>query len=226
LALGTVGFGVVSLFAAAHLRVAAASLVLISSGILLFAVAFADAPGTTALLFYLPHTTLATGGFLMLSGLIAERRGALADQLVRGPCVGNRLAIGGAYALFAVAIAGLPPLSGFVGKLMLMQAAAPLGWRPVWWVALLLSGFAVTLVLARVAALIFWQPDDPLPDQKTGGSARVAIVLLALASPAMVLLAAPIAAWTKETAGQLHARTPYLQAVLGDAPPTQRERRP
>jgi multicomponent K+:H+ antiporter subunit D len=226
LALGTIALGVVALFAADRLRVAAASLVLISSGTLLFALVFASTEGTAALLFYLPHTTLATGGMMMLAGLIAGRRGELEDRLVRGPCVGNRLLIGGAYALFAVAIAGLPPLSGFIGKLMLMQAAAPLAWRPAWWVALLLSGFSVTLVLARVAALIFWQPDDPLPDQQTGGAGRAAVLLLALASPAMVLLAAPISAWTLATAAQLHARAPYIDSVLGDAPPTQREVRP
>lgn len=226
LALGTMGFAVVSLFAAAHLRVAAASLVLISSGTLLFAMQSATPPGTAALLYYLPHSTLATGGFLMLSGLIAQRRGELGDRLVRGPCVGNRVAIGGAYALFAVAIAGLPPLSGFIGKLMLMQAGAPTDWRPLWWTALLVSGFAVTLVLARVAALIFWQPDDPLPDQRTGSLGRLAVLLLALASPAMVLFAAPISAYARATADELHARTPYLEAVLGDAPPTRRDQRP
>jgi multicomponent K+:H+ antiporter subunit D len=226
LALGTVAFGVVALFAADRLRVAAASLVLISSGILLFAVAFPSERGTAALLFYLPHTVLATGGMMMLAGLIAARRGALEDRLVRGPCVGNRRAIGSAYALFAVAIAGLPPLSGFLGKLMLMQAGAPEGWRAAWWAALLLSGFAVTLVLVRVAALIFWQPDHPLPDQRTDGAGRAAILLLALASPAIVVLTAPLSAWTLATSTQLLARTPYLDAVLGDAPPTQRERRP
>ena len=226
LALGTIGFGMVALFAADRLRVAAASLVLISSGILLFAIAFPGEAGTAALLFYLPHSTLATGGFLMLAGLISARRGDLADRLVRGPCVGNRVAIGSAYALFAVAIAGLPPLAGFLGKLMLMQATAPFSWRAAWWAALLLSGFAVTLVLARIAALLFWQPDDPLPDRTTWPGGRAAILLLAFASPAMVLLAAPISAWTQATARQLHMRTPYLEAVFGNDPPVQREVRP
>lgn len=226
LALGTTAFGVVALFAATRLQVAAASLVLISSGILLFALAFALPAGTAALLFYMPHSTLATGGMLMLSGLVAQRRGPLEDRLVRGPCVGNRMLIGGAYAVFAVAIAGLPPLSGFIGKLMLMQVGAPAEWRFVWWAALLLSGFAVTLVLVRVAALLFWQPDDPLPDLVTGGPARAAILLLAAAGPVIVLFAAPIAAYTLSASAELHARTPYMAAVLGDAPPTQRERRP
>ncbi len=226
LALGTIAFAVIALFAADRLQLAAASLVLISSGILLFACAFPSVDGTAALLFYLPHTTLATGGMMMLAGLIGRRRGPLEDRLVRGPCVGNRRAIGCAYAIFAIAIAGLPPLSGFLGKLMLMQGGATPDWKAAWWAALLLSGFAVTLVLARVAALLFWQPDDPLPDQPGGTAPRASILLLAAASPMIVLFAAPIAAWTSATSAQLHARTPYLEAVLGDAPPTQRARRP
>jgi multicomponent K+:H+ antiporter subunit D len=226
LALGTIAFAVIALFAAERLQVAAASLVLISSGILLFACAFPSVDGTAALLFYIPHTTLATGGMMMIAGLIGRRRGPLEDRLVRGPCVGNRLAIGGAYAVFAVAIAGLPPLSGFIGKLMLMQAGAPPEWKAAWWIALLVSGFAITLVLARVAALLFWQPDEPLPDQQSGRAARASILLLAAASPMIVLFAAPIAAWTSVTSAQLHERTPYLEAVLGDAPPTDRASRP
>lgn len=226
LALATVAYGVVALFAAGRLRVAAACLVLISSGILLFSVGFASERGTAALLFYLPHSVMATGGMMMLAGLIAERRGMLEDRLVRGPRVGNGHSIGAAYALFAVSIAGLPPLSGFLGKLMLLQAGSPADWQVAWWAALLLSGFAVTLVLARIAALTFWQPDAPLPDQRSGGTGRAAILLLALASPAIVGLAGPINSWTMATASQLHARTPYLDAVLGDAPPTQRARRP
>ncbi len=226
LALGTIAYGTIALFAADRLGIAAASLVLISSGILLFCVAFASPEGTSALLYYIPHTTLATGGMLMLAGLIGKRRGPLEDRLVRGPCVGNRLAIGGAYAVLAVAIAGLPPLSGFIGKLMLMQSVAPPHWQAVWWAALLFSGLCMTLVLARIASLLFWQPDDPLPDIRTGSSGRLAVGLLAAASPLLVLFAAPVSAYATAAATQLHQRTPYLDAVLGDAPPTQRERRP
>jgi multicomponent K+:H+ antiporter subunit D len=226
LALGTVAFGVIALFAAERLGVAAASLVLISSGVLLFGVAFATESATSALLYYVPHTTLATGSMLMLAGLIGQRRGALEDRLVRGPCVGNRLAIGGAYAVLAVGIAGLPPLSGFIGKIMLMQAVAPPEWQAAWWTALLLSGLCMTLVLARVASLLFWQPLAPLPDMQTSRTAKLALGTFVLASPVLVVFAAPVSAYAEAAAIQLHQRTPYQEAVLGDAPPTERERRP
>jgi multicomponent K+:H+ antiporter subunit D len=226
LALGTIALGTVGLFAAQRLGMAAANLVLISSGTLLFAVAFAGPEATSALLYYLPHTTFATGGMLLLAGLVASGRGALEDRLVRGPCVGNRMLVGTAFALLAVAVAGLPPLSGFLGKLMLMQAAAPPDWQAAWWTALLLSGFGVTLVLARTAALLFWQPEDPSPGQSAGRGGKAALLLLAAASPLLVLGAAPVSALARGAADQLHARTPYFDAVLGPAPPTQREQRP
>jgi multicomponent K+:H+ antiporter subunit D len=226
LALGTIALGTVGLFAARRLGIAAANLVLISSGTLLFTVAFAGPQATSALLYYLPHGVFATGGLLLLAGVVATRRGALEDRLVRGACVGNRMLIGGAFALLAVAVAGLPPLSGFLGKLMLMQAVAPPGWQAAWWTALLLSGLGVTLVLARTAALLFWQPEDPLPDQPAGRGGKAALLLLAAAGPLLVLGAAPVSALARGAADQLHARTPYMDAVLGTAPPTQRERRP
>lgn len=225
LALLTMALGTAGVFAAGRLATVAANLVLLSSGTLLFAVAFADPRATAALLFYLPHTTLVTAGLFLLSGLIAERRGPLRDTLVRGPCVGNRAAMGGAFAVLAVAAAGLPPLSGFLGKLMLLQAVGHAGWQVAYWAALLGSGLGVTMVLARTASTLFWQPVDPLPPVRIACAPAVALALLVAASPLLTLAAAPVAAWAQATAEQLHAREPYLHAVLGDAP-VMREARP
>ncbi|MBS3962227.1 MAG: monovalent cation/H+ antiporter subunit D [Sandarakinorhabdus sp.] len=226
LALATIALGTVGVFAASRLATVAANLVLISSGTLLFAVAFADGPATAALLYYLPHTTMATGGLFLLAGHIAERRGELGDRLVRGPCVGDRMTMGIAYAVLAVGLASLPPLSGFLGKLMLLQGAGDGVWQPLWWGALLLSGLGVTLVLSRSASLIFWQPEKPLPAVPSASGPGLALWLLVLAGPAWTLGAAPAAAWARDAAGQLHAREPYVAAVLGDVPDIQRERRP
>lgn len=226
LALATIALGTVGVFAAKRLATVAGSLVLISSGTLLFAVAFADVPATAALLYYLPHATLATGGLFLLAGHIAERRGELGDRLVRGPCVGDRVVVGSAYAVLAVGLASLPPLSGFLGKLMLLQGAGSAGWQPLWWGALLGSGLGVTLVLSRSASLLFWQPADPLPAKPTGAGPGLGLFLLVLAGPALTVGAAPAAGWARDASAQLHARDPYVAAVLGDVPDIERERRP
>jgi multicomponent K+:H+ antiporter subunit D len=225
LALATILLGTAGVFAAPRLATLAANLVLLSTGTLLFAVAFAGPAGTAALLYYLPHTTLVTGGLFLLAALIAERRGSLGDALVRGPCVGNRAVIAAAFGTLAVAASGLPPLSGFLGKLMLLQSVGADGWRTAWWLALLGSGLAVTLVFARSAALLFWQPLDPLPRVGFAKGHALALGMLVAASPLVTLAAAPIAAYAEAASAQLHARTPTIDAVL-QGRPIDRERRP
>ncbi len=230
LALGTIALGTIGAFAARRLATVVAHLVVISSGTLLFAIAMADEAATAALLYYLPHTTLVTGGFFLLAGAIALRRGAIADHLVRGPVIAGRWALGFAFLVMAVAASGLPPLSGFIGKLMLLQGAAAPGWQAAWWTTLLVSGLGVALVLARVASTLFWEPEghqaSAVETQRIGPVASLALILLVAASPVLTFAAAPVSAFARATAVELHARTPYLEAVVAGTGPVQRETRP
>lgn len=217
LALGTIALGTIGAFAARRLSVIAANAVLISSGTLLFAVAALNPRATAALLFYLPHSTLVTGALFLLAGAIAVRRGGLGDWLVRGPVIVDRGALGLAFLILAVAVSGLPPLSGFFGKLLLMQGVDG-SWQPLWWTALLLSGLGVALVLARVGSILFWEPeghaDTPVARERLGPKRTVGLSLLVAASPLFVIAAAPVAAYAEAASGQLHARQPYLEAVI------------
>lgn len=229
LSLATIVLGTAGAFAARHFTVIVANLILISSGTLLFAVASNSADATAALLYYLPHTTLVTGGLFLLAGSIAIRRGVLGDRLVRGPVIAHQTALALAFALLAVAVSGLPPLSGFVGKLMLMQGITG-GWQGAWWASLLLSGLGVALVFARVGSIFFWEPqgiaDSDVASFRSGPQRAVAIAMLVAASPLLLLFASPIAQFARHTADQLHARAPYIEAVLGAEPDIRRDRRP
>jgi hypothetical protein len=53
-----------------------------------------------------------------------------------------------------------------------------------------------------------------------------ALLLLAAAGPVLALAAAPVASYARAAAEQLHARQPYVEAVLGSRPAVQRETRP
>jgi multicomponent K+:H+ antiporter subunit D len=224
-ALLTIALGTIGALAARSLSGVAANLVLISSGTLVFAVADGSQDAVQALLFYLPHSTLATAALFLLAGAIASARGEAGDRLVRGPLPHHRVALGVAFAVLAVALSGLPPLGGFFGKLMLLEGAGSGALRPVWWGILLVSGLVVALVLARAASLFFWEPSEP-PAGPRMPIARLPIALLALVSPAFVAAAAPIARWSDATARQLAAPVPLLETVVGGSRPVQRERRP
>lgn len=224
LAIATIALGTVGAFAADRLALVVANLVLISVGTLVFAMAFADVGPVAAMLYYLPHSVFVTAGLFLLAGLVDQDRGALGDQLVRGPAVANRAMLGSAFFVLAVAVAGLPPLSGFLGKLMLLQAIGH--WTSLWWPALLVSGLGMTLVLARAASLFFWQQENAEPSRHpVPAGPKLALFLLVAASPLMTVAARPLSDWTRAAALQLHDRQSYIAAVLGPDP-IRRERRP
>jgi multicomponent K+:H+ antiporter subunit D len=232
LAVLTILVGAAGALAARRLAAVTANLVLISTGMLLGAVSAVEQGATAAALYYLPHTTLVTAGLFLVGDCIATQRGALGDAIDKGPRLRRLVALGGAYAVLAVAVSGMPPLSGFLGKIMLMQslARADLAWA--FWGAVLVSGLAAALVLARSASAFFWEAGRQAPDESAHSGARLnrghvfAVVLLTAASPLLTLAAAPVAAYARATAEQLQARERYIGAVLGPRPHIDRERRP
>jgi multicomponent K+:H+ antiporter subunit D len=230
LAIATIAAGAIGALGAQRFAVIVANLVLVSTGMLLAAVAARSPAATAAVLYYLPHTTLITAGLFLLGDTIAGHRADTADTLTKGPPLAYASLLGGAYLILALAVSGLPPLSGFIGKVMLMQALRETAFAPATWLAFLVSGLIVALVLARAASVLFWEPGPvkSAPRQPEPGARRtqLALTLLVVASPALTIAAAPVAGYAQAAAAQLHARTPYVSAVLGTQPDIARERRP
>jgi multicomponent K+:H+ antiporter subunit D len=172
---------------------------------------------------------MVTGGLFLLAGAIALRRGESGDWLMRGPVIANRGALGLAFLILAVAVSGLPPLSGFFGKLLLLQGIEG-SWQSIWWAALLLSGLGVALVLARVGSILFWEPeahsDTPVARARLGMAQTVGLTLLVAASPLFVIAAQPVASYAESASGQLHDRRPYLDAVIPPGRAIVRDARP
>ncbi len=234
LALATVALGTAGALAAAHFAGVAANLVLVSAGTLLAAISMGGTQSAAAALYYIPHTTLITGGLFLVAGAIAGQRGDFTDSIRKGPSLHSRVGLGAVFLVLAVAVSGVPPLSGFLGKIMLLQSVA--GSASGWWFwgVLLVSGLTVALVLARAASAFFWEPGRPdlaaaakMPrGERLARGPVIALALLAAASPALTLAAAPVAAYARAAAAQLHDRAGYISAVLGAKPKIQRERRP
>ena len=96
--------------------------------------------GFTAAGYYLAHGTLATALLFLVGERIAYARGDHADELRPGPVIRGRFGLPAAFLLAAVAVAGLPPLGGFLAKLAILDAALPTG-GAAWTLAVVL--FAV-----------------------------------------------------------------------------------
>jgi multicomponent K+:H+ antiporter subunit D len=225
--LATVVVATIGVLAASRLGVMVANLLILSTGMLATALAVGGAAMLSAMLFYLPHTTLVSAALFLLVGRIAAARGEVGDRVAHGPRLRHPMRLGAAWMLLAVAVTGLPPLSGFLGKLMLLQAAPPTAWGAAIWAVFILSGFVGALAMARAASTVFWERTELPPVAVPGGGrAAVAALLLALALvPMLVVAAAPLAGHARGTAEQLVAPEGYARAVLPDGVPA-RERRP
>ena len=232
LALGTVALGCLGLLAASSLGLVAANLVLISGGTLLLAAADPGVQTLAAGLYYLVQTSLVTGALFLLADAIGRQRGEPADTLDAGPPLHSYAKLGLLFVVFSVAASGMPPLSGFLGKIMMMQALRDSAhWQAIW-VALIVSGFVAALVLARSASVFFWEPgapgiaETPEVDYQPAPGLSLALGMIVLAVLAISFAPAPLTSYARATAEQMTAREAYLPAVLGDPAAVQREVRP
>jgi len=161
---------------------------------------------------------------------ISRLLNTLGDLLRPGAFDGGRERLGVMFLVCAVAVAGVPPLAGFMGKAMLLQAAGPTAWG-TWSVAVVLASSLLLMVaLARSGSVLFWSPapdargapapttgaaSDALP---TATSHRWALGLLLAAVLACSAAAGPLSRYSAATAAQLFERQAYLQAVLQAEP--------
>ncbi|RJX22287.1 MAG: monovalent cation/H+ antiporter subunit D [Desulfobulbus sp.] len=214
LALLTLAVGAVGSLGSDRLRVLIAYLVVVSSGTLLAGIARFNVAGITAALYYLPHTTLVTAGLFLLADLIARQRGVTADQFSPAPPLAQPARLGVLFFLGAVAAAGLPPLSGFLGKLLLLQSVSP--GEAFWlWTVVLAGSWTGLIALSRAGSRIFWKTEGAGAAGAPADLPRLAPVVLLLGlSVAMTLFAAPITRYAEAAASQLLQPRAYITAVL------------
>jgi multicomponent K+:H+ antiporter subunit D len=212
-ALVTVAWGALGALASRHLAGVVAHLTLLSAGTILAVAGLATERAVSAALYYLVHSTLATALLFLACGAIARRRGALADRLQRaGPTQPALVSL--LFLLAALALAGIPPLSGFLGKVMLLQASMGSNQAVAIWTGLLASGFFALVALTRAGVTLVWAV-RPVPAAPAGAGELAAPVLLLAGILALTVAAEPVKGFTDRTAAQLADVRAYLQAVLG-----------
>lgn len=215
IALATLAMGVIGALGSGSLKTLVAWQVIISVGTLLAPISLGSEAGLSAALFYLLSTTWTVGGLFLVSELVANQRGSAQDRIITAPKMQNRTLLSVLFLMGAVAAAGLPPLSGFFGKVLILKSVQS-GTEMAWlWSVLLIGSFLTVIAYSRAGSIVFWRTVDghlEKPDPLNGRISVAAGALTALAV-VMVVLAGPITRYTDATAAQLYNKDAYIDIL-------------
>ncbi|MFC4175438.1 monovalent cation/H+ antiporter subunit D [Microvirga sp. GCM10011540] len=225
-ALATLAIGAVGVLASRVLVDLVCFAIVWSMGSLLVAVALFDVTGLTAALYYTLHSTLIGAALFLLSDLIARRRGRWRDDLEPSPVMAQAPLMGALFFLAAIAMSGLPPLSGFIGKIMILDATRPSGAVGWIWAVVLATSLVVILGFSRAGTTLFWKSEavagepEPMPQPARAMPVMAAAALVA-GTVLLSLWAGPVTRHLEATARQLVDPRAYVEAVLGAPPQAQ-----
>jgi multicomponent K+:H+ antiporter subunit D len=216
LALATLVLGTLGAFGAERLATMVAYLTIASVGTMLAAISAGASGGLAAGIYYLAHSTLAIAILFLLSDLLGRQRGALADVLHAGPRLNQSAALGLAFLAAGATVAGLPPSSGFLGKLMVLQSVQSSALVAVWTVVLGTS-FLMVLACVRAGSLLLWNVAETPRQRSLAPRAGewAAVAALGACSVMLVIFAAPLRDYANAAAEELASPRTYVEAVLG-----------
>lgn len=211
----TLIIGSIGVLASPSLRMTVSNLVIVSVGTLILAIAMQRESATSAAMYYMIHTTLVTGAFFLIADLISKQRGKAQDRYVIARQMTHTKFIGIAFFIAALTSVGLPPLSGFLGKVVILQSAEGFTEMAWVWSFVLLSGVASLVAISRAGTTIFWRHSKGNSNSEPIHPFKImAVVLLLSASPLLVIFGAPITDFTNQAAAQLHDTTQSVDALL------------
>jgi len=172
-------------------------------------------------IFHLIHNIIVKGCLFLVSGVINRFAGSFELKQIGGLWK-SKPVIGLLFAIPAFSLAGIPPLSGFWGKFILVKAGLDAE-------AYFIAGTALFVGLLTLYSMVkiwneaFWKPH---PQGDAGvtpslGSARTALLLtpiIALTALTVIIgvFTQPFFDYTLRAAEQLLSNQAYVDAVLGE----------
>ncbi|QXA51952.1 Na+/H+ antiporter subunit D [Corynebacterium freneyi] len=211
-------------------------------GYMIFGLALGNELGLSGAIFYMVHHILVQTALFLVVGLIERQAGSSSLRRLGSLAKASPL-LAILYLIPALNLGGIPPFSGFLGKIMLIEAGAQVG-TPTAWV--LVGGAILTSLLTLYTMVIvwskaFWRDRSDAPEGDTA-LARVSplredtrvvslseredvgrmpfgmvapTVFLVAASVAVTVLAGPLSVISDRAAANVSDVDGYRAAVLG-----------
>jgi multicomponent Na+:H+ antiporter subunit D len=171
-ALATMVIGILGAVAQTDIRRILSFTLVSHIGYMVFGIALATAAGLAGAIFYVVHHIAIQTTLFLVAGLVERQGGSTSVDRLGGLAKAAPL-LAVLYFVPAMNLAGIPPFSGFIGKLGLLEAGvADGGWLPL----VLVGGGALTSLLTLVAISrvwnrAFWRPPAQAPAGDTVAAA-------------------------------------------------------
>ncbi|PJF40310.1 MAG: hypothetical protein CUN55_12885 [Phototrophicales bacterium] len=189
-------------------------------GFILLGIGWGTPLALLAALVYTFNHAFIKSSLLMLMGVVASRNEEHSADLEKVAGTGRKLhwSIGLLFFLGGMALAGLPPMNGFISKFLLLQS----GLEAHEWLAtsLAIGGGILTLIyMMKTWQLIFQQKPTETSAivHATGGDGYLAPALLIAASLLLGIFATPLYKFAEDTVTSLdNPHKNYIEAVEPD----------
>jgi multicomponent Na+:H+ antiporter subunit D len=214
-------------------------------GYMVFGIALSSELGMSGAIYYVAHHILVQTTLFLVVGLIERQAGASTLRRLGGLATASPL-LAFVFLVPALNLGGIPPFSGFIGKVALLEAGAENGSVLAW---VLVGGAVATslltlYVMARVWTKAFWRARVDAPEGELSAPAPSALidhasddvvfddrddvgrmpigmvvptVALLGVGLALTLFAGPIFGYAERAAHQVLDRGEYITAVLEPA---------
>jgi multicomponent Na+:H+ antiporter subunit D len=211
-------------------------------GYMVFGIALSSELGMSGAIYYVAHHILVQTTLFLVVGLIERQAGASTLQRLGGLAAASPI-LAFVFVVPALNLGGIPPFSGFIGKVALLEAGAQNGSALAW---VLVGGGVVTslltlYVIVRVWTKAFWRSREDAPEGHLAAAAPAALLddsediefmhrddvgrmpigmllptgALIAVGLSLTVLAGPFLAYSERAAGEVLDRGQYISAVLG-----------
>ncbi|MBV9514652.1 MAG: Na+/H+ antiporter subunit D [Mycobacteriaceae bacterium] len=209
-------------------------------GYMVFGIALATQPGMSGAIYYVVHHIIVQTTLFLVAGLIERQAGASTLRRLGGLATTSPV-LAMLFLIPALNLGGVPPFSGFLGKVALLQAGAQHGSALAW--ILVVGGVSTSLltlyVVTRVYSKAFWRPRADAPEGALAAASPAALlddasdiafieredvgrmpvgmlaatIALIVVGLTLTVMAGPIFSYADRAAAQVLDREQYITAV-------------
>lgn len=189
-------------------------------GFMIWGLALGTSHGLGATIFYVAHHITVQTALFLVAGLM-ENLGRTTSLTRLGSLMKISPLVAILYFIPAMNLSGIPPMTGFVGKVGLLGASVEAG-TPMAWAMLaagLISSLLTLYAMTKAWNMAFWQESPTRVEQRPLRKGEVAATGSLVAFTLVLAAAAgPLISYTHRAGVDLMQRAPYITAVFPEGP--------